>query len=254
MLPRPEEDPAVRPAITEVPTLYEDVLTVWVASAAPYSLDGANGPFGFDVDVATEVARRLGLAARILPAHGDPFVALEDRLADVVMAGAPISVELETRVNLSQPYVRVLQALVVNGQARPDIEGLDDLAEGDQVAVAEDTTGQAWGVATLEPHALRLEPYDDVEAAAVALAAGTVDSLLVEESDAIAAVRTRTSLRVVETVPTGAGLGIAVDPRNGTLLDAVNEALLAMAADGTYDRIYDRYEAAPPPGGRITSA
>src|ERR671918_387156 len=146
LLPRPEEGPPVQPAITEVPTLYEDVLTVWVAPATPYSLDGADGPFGFDVDVATEVARRVGLAA------------------------------------------------------------------------------------------------------------GTVDSLLVEESDAIAAVRTRTSLRVVETVPTGAGLGIAVDPRNGTLLDAVNEALLAMAADGTYDRIYDRYEAALPPGGRITAS
>ena len=244
----------MQPAITEVPTLYEDVLTVWVAPASPYSLAGANDPFGFDIDLATEVARRLGLEARIVPAHGDPFAALEDRLTDVVMAGAPISVELETRVNLSQPYVRVLQALVVNGEARPDIRGLDDLAEGDQVAVAEDTTGQAWAVATLEPHALGLQPYDDVEAAAVALAAGRVDGLLVDEADAIAAARARPSLLIVETVPTGAGLGIAVDPRNGTLLDAVNEALLAMAADGTYDRIYDRYEAALPPGGRITAS
>ena len=242
------------PARAVAPTIDDGVLTVWAAPAAPYSLAGTDGPFGFDVDLVTEVARRLGLEARIVPAHADPFAALEDRLADVVVAAAPISVDLEARVNLTEPYVRVLQAVVVNVDARPDLEGLEDLGEGDDVAVVEGSTGQSWAVSTLQPEAVQLDAYPDVEAGAVALTAGTVDGLVVDEADAMAAARTRPSLRIVDTVPTGAGLGIAVDPRNGALLDAINQALGAMVADGTYDRIYDRFGSALPPGGRITAA
>jgi ABC-type amino acid transport substrate-binding protein len=254
LLPRPETPLTVQRATAGVPTLEDGVLTVGAAPTSPYSLSGPEGPAGFDVDVAREVARRLGLEPRVLPAEeGDPFFSLVEGRADVVVAGAPITVELEGRVNLSEPYVRVLQALVVNGDARPDLTELDDLAEGDDVAVVEGTTGQAWATSALEPEAIEVRPFQDVEAGAVALAAGAVDALVVDEFGAMAASDARESLRILETVPTGAGLGIAVDPRNGALLTAVNQALAVMAVDGTYDRIYDRFRVALPPGGRITA-
>lgn len=253
LLPRPETPTTVEEARPTVPTLEDGVLTVAAVPAFPYSIPGLNGPRGFDVDIVHEVARRLGLESRLVQANGDPFSSLVARRADVVVAAAPISVELEARVNLSEPYVRVLQAVVVNADTRPDLAGLDDVAEGDQVAVVEGTTGHGWATSALEPEAIQVHPYPDVEAAAVALAAGAVDALIADETEAMAATFARESLRIVETVPTGAGLGIAVDPRNGALLAAVNDALSSMAADGTYDRIYDRYEAALPPGGRVTT-
>jgi polar amino acid transport system substrate-binding protein len=238
---------------TEVATLEDGMLTVGAAPTPPYSFSGPEGPIGFDVDIVLEVARRLGLESRLVPAEGDPFSSLEGSQADVVVAGAPITAELEGRVNLSEPYVRVLQAFVVNADARPDLTALDDLTEGDDVAVIEGSTGHAWAISALEPEAIEVGSYPDVEAAAVALAAGAVDALIVDEVQAMVATDARESLRILETVPTGAGLGIAVDPHNGDLLTAVNEALADMAVDGTYDRIYDRYRVALPPGGRITA-
>ena len=203
--------------------------------------------------MVSEVARRLGLEARILPATGDPLTALEEGFADVSVAGARISVELEARVNLSQPYLRVVQGLVVNADVRPDLKGLGDLVQGDDVAVVEGSTGHAWAAATLEPEAFDLRPYPDAEGAVEALTAGAIDAALIDEAEGVAAVRVRPVLRMAETVPTGAGLGIAVDPRNDALLHAINEALLAMTADGTYDMVYDRYQRALPPSGRITA-
>lgn len=129
----------------------------------------------------------------------------------MVVAAALATADLEARVNLSQPYLRVLQALVVNADVRPDLRSRDDLA-------------------------------------------GDVDAVLVDEADAVAAVGVRPILRIIETIPTGAGLAIAVDPRNGSLLEAINEALAAMAAEGAYDRIYERYGSSLPPGGLITAA
>jgi polar amino acid transport system substrate-binding protein len=252
LLPRPESPQTVRADAT-IPTLDDGVLTVGAAPTSPYSFSGPEGPTGFDVDIVLEVARRLGLEPQLVPTEeGDPFSSLVEGHADVVVAGAPITVELEGRVNLSEPYVQVLQALVVNADARPDLTGLDDLAEGDDVAVVEGSTGHAWATSALEPEAMEVLPYPDVEDAAVALAAGAVDALIVDEVEAMTAMEDRESLRVLETVPTGAGLGIGVDPRNGALLTAVNRALADMAEDGTYDRIYDRYRVALPPGGRIT--
>lgn len=252
LFPRPERP--VERASAEVHTIEDGVLSARVAPAPPYSTPLPSGPVGFDVDVVKEVARRLGLEVRLATEGGDPFAPLVERRADVVMAGAPISDDLESRVNLSEPYVRVLQALVVNADVRPDLAGVADLAEGDEVAVVEGSTGHAWATGALEPEAIELDPYPYVDAAAVALAAGAVDALVTTEVDAMTAAGSRPSLRIAETLPTGEGLAIAVDPQNGALLTAVNKALADMAADGTYDRIYDRYDAALPPGGRITAA
>lgn len=253
LLPRPETPSAVGRSAATVRTLEEGVLTVGAVPTSPYSLSGPEGPTGFDVDIAREVARRLGLEFRLLAAKlDDPFSSLVEGRADVVVAGAPITVELEGLVNLSEPYMRVLQALVVNADVRPDLTGLDDLVEGDDIAVVDGTTGHAWAASALEPEAIGVTPYPDLEAAAVALAAGAIDALIADEAEAMVATDDRESLRVLETVPTGAGLGIAVDPGNGALLTAVNRALADMAVDGTYDRIYDRFRVALPPAGRIT--
>lgn len=249
----PRAERPVEQASAEVQTIEEGVLTVGAVPAPPFSIPGTAGPVGFDVDLAREVARRLGLEARLTSGEGDPFAPLVARRADVVVAGAPITDDLESRVNLSAPYVRVLQALVVNADVRPDLAGLADLGEGDEVAVVEGSPGHVWATSALEPEAIEIDPYADLDAAAVALAAGAVDALVTTEVDAQAAAGSRPSLRIAETVPTGQGLAIAVDPQNAALLTAVNEALGDMAADGTYDRIYDRYESTLPPGGRITA-
>jgi ABC-type amino acid transport substrate-binding protein len=254
LMPRPESDPPAEPAGADVPTLDDGTLTVWARPTHPYSLAAVQGPVGFEIDIVTEVARRLGLQARVVAAEGDPFAALVEGRADAVVAAALATADLEARVNLSQPYLRVVQALVVNADVRPDLRSRDDLVEGDDVAVVEGDTGHTWAVATLEPEALEIHVYPDAESAAVALTAGDVDAVLVDEADAVAAVGVRPVLRIIETVPTGAGLAIAVDPRNGSLLRAINESLVAMAADGAYDRIYERYGSSLPPGGRITAA
>jgi hypothetical protein len=66
----------------------------------------------------------------------------------------------------------------------------------------------------------------------------------------------------VDTVDTGEAYGIAVDPANEDLLDAVNQALTSMINDGTYDEIFGHYpnceeeevETCMVPGGRVTEA
>lgn len=228
--------------------------TLTVAADVPYPPFAYEDLTGFDLQLARAIATQLGLRART---EDVPFYNMFERLADgefdIAMAAASISPELEALINFSQPYFHVRQALVVDPVFRPQIVGTGELGTGDSVAVLDDSTGQAWAREHLEPAGVELPSYPDPDSAAEGMAAGVVDALLVDELAALAVTSSRPALTIVETFPTGEGFGIAVDPGNPDLLEAVNEALEALVADGTYDRIYDRYAGSLPPGGRITA-
>jgi ABC-type amino acid transport substrate-binding protein len=233
-------------------THQEGVLAVEVRPVPPFAVPGPGGPAGFEIDLVDEVARRLSLRPDVAEAEGDPFASLLQGDADVVVAAARVTPKLEARVNLSEPYLVVRQAVVINIDVRPDVQSSADLTEGDEVAVVPGTTGEAWARSHLEPMAVGVVSYSTLGDAVVALSAGAVDAVVADEAAAMAQTSTREHLRVVETMATGEGMAMAIDPDNPALLEAVNDALGDMVADGTYDRLYDRYGDTLPLGGRIT--
>jgi ABC-type amino acid transport substrate-binding protein len=236
----------------ELRTISDGLLTV--AADIPYPPFAYQDLTGFDLELARAIAARLGLRPRT---EDVPFFNLFERLAasefDIAMAATSISPELEAVINFSEPYFHVRQALVVDPAFRPAILGTGDLGPGDSVAVVDGSTGQAWALEHLDPAGIGLATYPDRDSATEGLAAGVVDALLVDELSALAVTSARPEFTLVETIPTGEGMGIAVDPANADLLDAVNDALDVIVADGTYDRIFDRYAGSLPPGGRITA-
>jgi ABC-type amino acid transport substrate-binding protein len=254
LIPRPEEpslpvaDSGERPV-----TLEKGILTAGAAVTPPFVSPAPGGVSGFDVDLIAEIARRLELRLRLVRDEArDPYADLVAGRLDVVVAAARITPELEERVNLSEAYFRVRQAVVVNLAARPELTGLAGLTEGDLVGVVEGSTAHAWAVAHLAPTAIAVQPYPDAGQVALALATGAVDAVIVDELTAEAEAASRESFQVLETIATGEGIGIAVDPGNPGLLAAVNGALAELVADGTYDRLYDRYAGSLPAGGRVT--
>jgi ABC-type amino acid transport substrate-binding protein len=233
-------------------TREEGVLTVEARPVPPFAMPGAGRPAGFEIDLVDEVARRLGLRPDVVEAEGDPFASLVGGEADIAVAAARVTPELEERVNLSEPYLVVRQALVINVDIRPDVQSPANLVEGDQVGVVPGRTGEVWARSHLEPMAVELVEYPTLGDAVVALSAGAVDAVIADEAAAMGQTSTREQLRVVDTMATGEGMAMAVDPANPALLEAVNEALGGIIADGTYDQLYQRYGDALPPGGRIT--
>ena len=77
--------------------------------------------------------------------------------------------------------------------------------------------------------------------------------VIFDEPSAIAEAEARPALEVVELIDTGEVYGIAVDPANEPLLEALNIVLAEMIADGTYAEIFARYPDLPP-GGSIAEA
>lgn len=245
----------------QVTTLEEGILTVGTDMPyAPFEYREGGEVVGFDAEIMNEIATRLGLETEWIDSPFDTiFTDLAAGQFDVVISGATITEEREEQVNFSEPYFRSLQALTV--QEDSGIASFDDVGQGHVVAVQSGTTGEIWAEENLQANGAEIRAFPDYPPLYNALEAGQVDAVVFDESSAVPEVAERQGIELVDTVDTEEAYGIAVDPNNEDLLDAVNEAFQAMIDDGTYDEIYDGYPECPEggnkcmvPGGRITLA
>lgn len=245
----------------QVTTLEEGILTVGTDMPyAPFEYREGGEVVGFDADIMNEIASRLGLETEWIDSPFDTiFTDLAAGQFDVVISGATITEEREEQVNFSEPYFRSLQALTV--QEDSGIASFDDVGEGHVVAVQSGTTGEIWAEENLQANGAEIRAFPDYPPLYNALEAGQVDAVVFDESSAVPEVAERQGIDLVDTVDTEEAYGIAVDPNNEDLLDALNDAFRAMIDDGTYDQIYDGYPECPEggnkcmvPGGRITLA
>jgi polar amino acid transport system substrate-binding protein len=246
----------------EITTIEEGILTVGTdLPYPPFEYREGGELTGFDVEIMNEIASRIGLEAEYVDSPFDTiFTDLANGQFDVVISGATITPEREQQVNFSEPYFSSLQALVVSDDS--GIASFEDLGDGDAVSVQSGTTGEAWAEENLAPNGVEIRAFPEYPPVYNALEAGQVDGVVYDESSAIPETFNRPGLEVVDTVDTGEAYGIAVDPANEDLLDAVNQALQDMIDDGTYDEIFGHYpnceeeevETCMVPGGRVTEA
>jgi polar amino acid transport system substrate-binding protein len=245
----------------QVTTLEEGILTVGTDMPyAPFESREGGEVVGFDADIINEIASRIGLETEWVDSPFDTiFTDLAAGQFDVVISGATITPEREEQVNFSIPYFSSLQALTV--QEDSGIAAFEDVGQGMVVAVQSGTTGELWAEENLQPQGAEIRAFPDYPPLYNALEAGQVDAVVFDESSAVPEVDSRQGIALVDTVDTDEAYGIAVDPNNADLLDAVNEALQGMIDDGTYDQIYDSFPECPEgapncmvAGGRVTAA
>lgn len=246
----------------QITTIEEGILTVGTdLPYPPFEYREGGELTGFDVEIMDEIASRIGLETEWVDSPFDTiFTDLANGQFDVVISGATITPEREEEVNFSNPYFNSLQALVVSDDS--DIASFDDLGDGDAVSVQSGTTGEIWAEDNLQPNGVEIRAFTEYPPVYNALEADQVDGVVYDESSAIPETFNRPGLEVVDTVDTGEAYGIAVDPANEDLLDAVNQALQDMIDDGTYDEIFGHYpnceeeevETCMVPGGRVSEA
>jgi len=238
--------------LPEFSTENEGILTVGSdVPFPPFEFREGNELTGFDVDLMEEIASRLGLDdVRWVDTSFDTiFTQLAGGRFDAVASATTITEERSQVINFSDAYYLAQQALTVNAAETPDIASVDELSEGDVVAVQQGTTGEIWSRDNL-PEGVEIRSFPEAPDTYTALEAGNVTAVLFDEPSAITEAERRTDLEVVETIDTGERYGFPVNPRNEELLEAINIVLAEMIEDGTYAEIYAAYPGLPP-GGNI---
>jgi polar amino acid transport system substrate-binding protein len=214
----------------------------------PFAFRTGDKLTGFDVDLTEALARRMGLRVKWVDTSFDTlFTQVAAGRFDMAAAATTITPERERQVNFTHPYYAAQQALVVNEERSPDIRSVEDLAGGDVVAVQKGTTGESWARQNV-PAGAGVRSFPEAPDIYTALEAGAATAVIMDEPSAMAETAKRASLELVQTIDTKERYGFAVDPRNHGLLDGLNRALREAKRDGTYERIYDRYDDLPPKG------
>jgi len=217
------------------------------ASFPPFEAIVADGTLaGFDVDLAQELGRRLGVEVQLVA--NLPYDGLYDALAvgrvDAVISALVVNPARMADFAYSTPYFDAGQVLVVRaGEA--GIEEIADLS-GCTLAVEFGTRGDMEARKWARPApGLAVVPYQTAAEALAAVTAGKAEVALVDHVSALAA----TAPSSLSGSGVGGGLKIAGSPlveepyavavrrESRHLLHALNDALAEMEADGTLEAL-----------------
>jgi ABC-type amino acid transport substrate-binding protein len=204
------------------------------------TLDATGQVAGLDVDLARELGRRIGAPVQFQAIAFDGLVdAVIAGKADAVISAFPLDPRLTQDVRYSRPYFEA--GLVLVAPAGSAIAGADDLA-GRRVAVEWGSLGDAWA----REHGLASDRLETAAEAIQAVARGQADTAIV---DAVAASLDASPGLALLTPPIASDPYVIVLPLSAPkLAKAIDDALAAMLADGTWQRLADGYfPVAPPP-------
>lgn len=212
-------------------------------SFPPMGYKDDNGDIvGFDIDLAEKVCEKLGYELVLQPINWDSKdVELSSGGVDCLWNGFSINEKRKETMNLSIPYMKNTQAVVV--LADSDINTLSDLS-GKIVGVQAGST--AMDAIDSKPEVKKtfgeLIELDDNMMAIQELKAGTLDAVVADEilinyytsSDSAA-------FKVLEENFGEEEYAIGFKKGNDELTEAVNGALRELAEDGTFAEISNKW-------------
>ncbi len=206
----------------------------------PFSFDQGGEIVGFDVDIANEIAARIGRTPDMQsPIPFDTLIqGLRDGRYDALVASHGITDERKEQVDFTRPYYRSgAQTFVAADNGT--IVSADDLA-GAKIGVVKASTylELAQGITGAD----NVVTYESDVIALQDLTTGRLDAVITDKLVGFLAMdESGLAIKAVGDVLEQDEMGIAVQKGDTELLDAINEALEDMIADGTYEEISLRW-------------
>jgi arginine/lysine/histidine/glutamine transport system substrate-binding/permease protein len=226
----------------------EDQNTIVVATDPTYppfeSMVGGE-KVGFDIDLAKAIADHMGADIEFVALGWDALLtALSSDSQEFDFAASAMTIRqdrIDSGILFSNPYFVSVQALSV--PADSDITSMDDIGEGFRVAVQNGTTGHIFADNNLAAKGVVIRPYEGGQECYLALASDEVDGVIIDIP--VALNQAEEGDFPLRTIPIPAAeaeyFGLAMGASRTDMADAINEALAALIADGTYAEIYARW-------------
>jgi polar amino acid transport system substrate-binding protein len=230
-----------------------------IAAVVPDSLpaaarDASGKLVGFDIEVATEIARRLGLAVEFAtPSWQEILAGGWVRRWDLAVASITPTRERATKIDFPAVYRYDVAALVVH---KDNIEILaPEDASGKRIGVKEDTTFEEYLEGKLSIFMGRrdltfrikdpvIRVYPDKDQALRALAKGDgveLDAVVMSFAAAREAVAERIPVRVIPGLLYSEPIAVAVDRGDQRFARAIEDAVLKMSGDGTLSALSTKW-------------
>jgi L-cystine transport system substrate-binding protein len=209
---------------------------------APFTFhDEAGVLTGFDVDIGTDIAKRLGVRPQFIESQWDSLIAgLDVNRYDAVINVVSITDARKAKYDYSDPYITSYPALIV-ASGNTTIKSFDDLKGRKS---ANSVTSHFGTVAT--EHGAQVIPVQGFNEALDLVISGRVDATVNDSLSFFDFMKRRPDAPVkIVALDNSAGSrdesGVLIRKGSPKLRDAINAALAGMMKDGTYEKISQKY-------------
>ncbi len=197
---------------------------------------------GFDIDMMNEIGKLTNAKVQFqtFPNFDAIFAALANKEFDLVVSSVSITDERKKIIAFSDPYLSIGQAITV-AASNTTIKGVDDLKSAKLVGVQGGTTGEEAAKKAGVPEA-QIKRYDTIDLAFQDLANGGVDAVVADGPPSVDyASKSDGKIKTVGEPFTTEDYGIALQQGDTELLNAINAALKEMKANGTMQRLSEKW-------------
>ena len=212
------------------------------AAFPPYEMTTDAGGFeGIDVEIAGAIAEKLGLELVVDDMDFDSaLLAVQQGKSDIVMAGVSVTDDRLLVMDFSDSYATGIQVVIVKEGSDVTMDNLGEKMIGCQRG----TTGYIYASDTPDNGGYgedHVPAFDNGASAVQALLNGQVDCVIIDSAPANEYVKANPGLTLLEGNWVEEEYAIGMNKDNAALKDAVNKALEELTADGTVQKIIDKY-------------
>lgn len=206
---------------------------------APFTYHDASGKLtGFDVEIAEEVAKRLGVEPEFFETQWDGiFAGMDAKRFDVIFNEVSINEDRKVKYDFSEPYI-VSKAVLIVSENNEDIKTFADL-KGKKAG--QSLTSNLSDIA--RENGAEIVATDGFNQAMDLLTSGRIDATVNDGLSYLDLKKQKpdVKIKVVDEIPDGSQSAAVFLKGNDELVKAVSDAIVEMKSDGTYLKISEKY-------------
>lgn len=206
---------------------------------APFTYHDKDGKLtGFDVEIAQEIAKKIGVQAEFIETKWDGmFAGLDSKRFDIVVNEVTIKEDRKVKYDFSDPYI-VSKAVLIVHKDNKDIKKITDL-KGKKAG--QSLTSNLTEIA--KSNGAEIVQTDGFNQAIDLLLSKRIDATINDGLSYLDLKKQKpdVAIQVVDETKEASQSAVLLNKGNKELVDAVNKALADLKKDGTYLKISEKY-------------
>ena len=214
------------------------------AGYMPFEMTDKKGRFvGFDIDVAKEMAKAMGVKFVPLNTSWDGIIpALITEKFDIIISGMTVTQERNLKINFCDPYIVIGQTILINKKHEGKIKSYKDLNKSRYIVTSKlGTTGEQ-AVKRMIPKCT-YKSFETEPEAALEVVNGKADAFVYDLPYCVVFMGQQGAGKLVflDKAFTYEPLAWAIRKGDPDFLNWLNNFLTQIKNDGRYHRIYDKW-------------
>ena len=199
---------------------------------------------GIDVDIAQAIADKLGMELKVDNMNFDSIIPAITSGKDAIgAAGMTVTDERKKNVDFTDSYATGVQVVIVREDSKiTDVKDLTTKGADNTIGVQLGTTGDIYCTSDIQDKGFgKVQQFNKGADAVQALVSGKIDCVVIDNQPAKEFVKANKGLKILDTEYVTEDYAIAVAKDNTELKDKINGALNELKAEGTIQKILDKY-------------